>query len=440
MSTLDQLTVITNKGREYAYLGMYEEAINNFDNAIKSLHDNINQNRNNLNLKAEFESLLKQINKEQDLCKLLDQCIKTGSTQKANAILQTEKRPSHESKPVGGNRMSYENNNNFNQNNDFQNNRNMRQQPVQQQPVQQQPMQQQTYVEEQKEFPFHQPPFAHHNMPNVDISANYNNPSHQQQNNPSHQQQNNPSYQQQNNPSYQIQNYPPPPRQNNAPREKPTRQELAQRYQAPSGIGQGMAQNYGYQQNSGYNAPDQGFGGNDNRAPPQKSQTQGGGNFKQGRDPDEWSPPPQKVTRKPVVQGGGGGSRKVQHNVVDQKVEKGRKDYDKPWLAGLKPKTPKGPKNEDGSYRKDAFLNFIYPDGKGPDDELIKMLEKEVIDRNPNISFDDIAELDRVKEILFETVIFPLTIPKFYQGIRKPRKGVLLFGPPGTGKTMLAKA
>ena len=68
------------------------------------------------------------------------------------------------------------------------------------------------------------------------------------------------------------------------------------------------------------------------------------------------------------------------------------------------------------------------------------MLEKEVVDKSPNITFNDIAELDRAKEILFETVIYPMTIPSFYKGIRKPRKGVLLFGPPGTGKTMLAKA
>ena len=36
----------------------------------------------------------------------------------------------------------------------------------------------------------------------------------------------------------------------------------------------------------------------------------------------------------------------------------------------------------------------MYPSGKGPDEELIRTLEKDVIDRKPNVSFDDIAELE----------------------------------------------
>ena len=273
---LDQLNVMTSKGREYAYLGMYEEAINNFDNVIKTLHENINVNKNNLNLKQAYENLLKQISEEQGVCKLLDKSIKTGSTGKVSANPQAQQiisndnkapmKPNNDNKPVDHNKLAMENQNH----NKFQNKNN-----------------------QQNQLPTPKLPVIKKNSPRQ--QNNYNN-----------------------------------------------------------------------------NKP--------------------GGN------------------------------------------------YVRPGTKGKKAPEPKGPKNADGSFKKDAFLLHVYPDGKGPDEELVRMLEKEVVDRSPNITFDQVAELDRVKEILFETVIFPLTIPSFYKGIRKPRKGVLLFGPPGTGKTMLAKA
>lgn len=68
------------------------------------------------------------------------------------------------------------------------------------------------------------------------------------------------------------------------------------------------------------------------------------------------------------------------------------------------------------------------------------MLERDVIDTNPCVKFDDIADLEQAKNLLKEAVLLPILMPNFFKGIRRPWKGVLLYGPPGTGKTMLAKA
>lgn len=72
--------------------------------------------------------------------------------------------------------------------------------------------------------------------------------------------------------------------------------------------------------------------------------------------------------------------------------------------------------------------------------ELIEALERDIVEGKVNVTWDTIAGLTEVKELLQEAVVLPLWMPEYFKGIRRPWKGVLMFGPPGTGKTMLAKA
>jgi len=66
---------------------------------------------------------------------------------------------------------------------------------------------------------------------------------------------------------------------------------------------------------------------------------------------------------------------------------------------------------------------------------------REVLVQIPDIKWSDIGGLDKAKQELQEAVEWPLKYPENFEkfGV-KPPKGIMLFGSPGTGKTLLAKA
>ncbi|CAB0010863.1 unnamed protein product [Nesidiocoris tenuis] len=76
----------------------------------------------------------------------------------------------------------------------------------------------------------------------------------------------------------------------------------------------------------------------------------------------------------------------------------------------------------------------------GYETHLVETLEKDILQKDPNVKWSQVAGLMEAKSVLQEAMVLPLLLPEFFKGIRRPWKGVLMVGPPGTGKTMLAKA
>nr|CAD1842266.1 unnamed protein product [Ananas comosus var. bracteatus] len=71
---------------------------------------------------------------------------------------------------------------------------------------------------------------------------------------------------------------------------------------------------------------------------------------------------------------------------------------------------------------------------------LAEALCRDIIRGSPDVKWESIKGLENAKRLLKEAVVMPIKYPKYFTGLLSPWKGILLFGPPGTGKTMLAKA
>lgn len=77
---------------------------------------------------------------------------------------------------------------------------------------------------------------------------------------------------------------------------------------------------------------------------------------------------------------------------------------------------------------------------KGVDESAAKQILNEIVVKGDQVHWSDVAGLEIAKSALKETVVYPFLRPDLFMGLREPARGMLLFGPPGTGKTMLARA
>ncbi|KAJ4365774.1 hypothetical protein N0V83_008395 [Neocucurbitaria cava] len=77
---------------------------------------------------------------------------------------------------------------------------------------------------------------------------------------------------------------------------------------------------------------------------------------------------------------------------------------------------------------------------RGVDKQAAQQILNEIVIQGDEVHWEDVAGLDIAKSALKETVVYPFLRPDLFMGLREPARGMLLFGPPGTGKTMLARA
>ncbi|CEP64681.1 AAA family ATPase VPS4 LALA0_S13e00540g [Lachancea lanzarotensis] len=96
--------------------------------------------------------------------------------------------------------------------------------------------------------------------------------------------------------------------------------------------------------------------------------------------------------------------------------------------------------NKKDSPAKKTSANSNSNDDDADDKKLRGALSSAILTEKPNVRWEDIAGLEGAKAALKEAVILPVKFPHLFTGNRKPTSGILLFGPPGTGKSYLAKA
>ncbi|KAG6453606.1 katanin p60 ATPase-containing subunit A1 isoform X2 [Manduca sexta] len=149
------------------------------------------------------------------------------------------------------------------------------------------------------------------------------------------------------------------------------------------------------------------------------------------RDPDIQPTLPSIVSRKPSSTSSVNSGRKT------RSVE--RMPRPRRQLAPIKPTVRKDVPTEGADVTILEKDEKVF-DATGYELHLVETLERDILQKNPDVRWKDVIGLDDAKSVLQEAMVLPLVMPDYFKGIRRPWKGVLLTGPPGTGKTLLARA
>jgi fidgetin-like protein 1 len=105
------------------------------------------------------------------------------------------------------------------------------------------------------------------------------------------------------------------------------------------------------------------------------------------------------------------------------------------------PSTDGESQEEDGTSAEEKRMNETLKNlPRGLDENAAKQILNEIVVKGDEVHWEDVAGLSAAKKALKEAVVYPFLRPDLFMGLREPARGMLLFGPPGTGKTMLARA
>uniref|UniRef100_A0A8R1DWH4 AAA domain-containing protein n=1 Tax=Caenorhabditis japonica TaxID=281687 RepID=A0A8R1DWH4_CAEJA len=148
-------------------------------------------------------------------------------------------------------------------------------------------------------------------------------------------------------------------------------------------------------------------------------------------DPDVWSKPSPPLQATKTTKKAGGRRREISVNSVSS--------INPTASAATNPHDEKDANQSQGILPpNEAGETF---DASLFDANIIRAIRETMVLHTENkMSLNDVIGMGNVKQVLREAITLPFLAPDFFKGLRSPWKAMCLAGPPGNGKTLIAKA